>query len=77
MENKETSMYSVRSYQVPRSIQFRKADESVVTVTVTGLYRTSLPIHCDHYLSTVFLILSSELSGSNQQRHLVAKQEKI
>jgi hypothetical protein len=46
-------------------------------------YRTRRPTHCEHYLLCVptwiviFLIRPLELSGSNQERDLVAKQEKL
>jgi hypothetical protein len=50
----------------------------------TWWYRTSRPIHCDNFWSTVLPHLSSNhswlihpISGTNQQRYLVAKQEKL
>jgi hypothetical protein len=55
------------------------------TVTVMGCYHTRRPMHYDHDWSIVHSAIwvpiipdsSTDLSGSNHQRHLVAKQEKL
>jgi hypothetical protein len=57
----------------------------IVTVTVTGWYRTRLPKHCDHFWSILsspsdlwsFLILPPELSSNHQKRHVAAEEEKL
>jgi hypothetical protein len=55
--------------------------ENSVSVTVTGWYHASRPVHCDHFMIyfefpiwvLIILICPPKLSGSNQQRHLVAR----